>query len=198
MSEESTFEGWCIVELFGHQQIAGKVSEKNMAGTTLLRVDVPKTSKRPAFTKFFGGGAIYAITPVEQAVAEAMAEALNEAHLPLYFTFLPQGGGLPCLDILLPGKNVAIVVAVVEDDIVSLDGNDFSENIVEKCAVMGSDEYGAMIVFQVVLEPALHLQVKVVRRLIEQQDIRIKEKEPGKFDTCLPTAAELGQRTSEI
>ena len=78
MTEETTFEGWCIVELFGHAQIAGKVSEKTMAGTTLLRVDVPETSKRPAYTKFYGGAAIYAMTPVEQSVAVAMAEALNE------------------------------------------------------------------------------------------------------------------------
>jgi len=69
MTEETTFEGWCIVELFGHQQIAGKVSEKSMAGTTLLRVDVPKTSQRPAFTKFYGGGAIYAIMPVSLCFA---------------------------------------------------------------------------------------------------------------------------------
>jgi DNA polymerase III epsilon subunit-like protein len=78
MTEKTTFEGWCIVELMGHNQIAGKVSEKTMAGTTLLRVDVPTTDKRPAYTKFFGGAAIYAITPVEQSVAVAMAEALNE------------------------------------------------------------------------------------------------------------------------
>ena len=105
---------------------------------------------------------------------------------------------MPCRDILLPGENVAIVVTVVEDDIVSLDSDDFADDIVEKSTVMGSDEYGAVIAFQVVLEPALHFQVEMVRRLIEQQDIRIKEKELGQFDTCLPAAAELGQRTSEI
>jgi len=48
------------------------------------------------------------------------AESLDEAHLPADFKLLPPGGGLPCLDILLPGENVAIIVAVVEDDIVGL------------------------------------------------------------------------------
>ncbi len=75
---EATFEGWCIVELFGHQQIAGKVSEKSMFGTSLMRIDVPAVNGRPAFTKFYGGGAIYAITPVQEAVARAMAAALDE------------------------------------------------------------------------------------------------------------------------
>lgn len=72
------FEGWCIVELMGHQQIAGYVSEKAMFGTALMRVDVPETAERAAYTKFYGGNAIYGITPVEKAVAVAMANAYNE------------------------------------------------------------------------------------------------------------------------
>ena len=78
---ETTFEGWCIVELMGHQQISGKVSEKAMFGTSLMRVDVPATDVRPAYTKFYGGSAIYAITPVEEAVAVAMANAYNEVPI---------------------------------------------------------------------------------------------------------------------
>src|SRR4030042_1795689 len=58
------------------------------------------------------------------------AEALDEAHLPADFKFLPPGGGLPCLDILLPGENVAIIIAVEENDIVGLDGDDFTDDIV--------------------------------------------------------------------
>lgn len=79
--ETTAFEQWCIVELMGHQQIAGKVSEKALFGTSLMRVDVPETAKRAAFTKFYGGSAIYSVTPVEQSVAVAMAEALNEAPI---------------------------------------------------------------------------------------------------------------------
>ena len=126
------------------------------------------------------------------------AEALDKAHLPAGFKFLPPSGGLPCLNILLPGKNVAIIVAVVEDDIISLDGNDFTDDIIEKSAVMRGDEDGAVIAFQIALKPALRFQVKIVRRLIEQKNIRIKEKESGQFDTGLPAAAELGQPTFEI
>jgi DNA polymerase-3 subunit epsilon len=71
------FDQWCIVELFGHNQIAGRVTEQSIGGLSFVRVDVPQTHKRDPFTKFYGGGAIYAITPVEPSVAQAMAEGLD-------------------------------------------------------------------------------------------------------------------------
>jgi DNA polymerase-3 subunit epsilon len=71
------FDQWCVVELMGHNQIAGRVTEQSLGGGSFLRVDVPPTSAQPSFTKFFGQGAIYAITVVEQSVAQAMAEGLK-------------------------------------------------------------------------------------------------------------------------
>lgn len=76
MTEETNgFKQHCIVELFGHQVIAGLVSEQQIGGTSFVRVDVPETKARPAFTKFFGSNAIYAITPVDEATAKRAAEA---------------------------------------------------------------------------------------------------------------------------
>ena len=68
---------WCIVELFGHSQIAGKCTEQNIAGTNMLRVDVPETTKNGPFTKFYGSAAIYAINPVTEEVVQAKAEMLQ-------------------------------------------------------------------------------------------------------------------------
>lgn len=76
---EQTFKQHAVVELFGHNQIAGLVTEQAIGGATFVRVDVPKTSAREGFTKFFGAGAIYAITPVDESVAARMAEALEVA-----------------------------------------------------------------------------------------------------------------------
>lgn len=67
MSEEvKTFEGWALVELFGHAKIAGLCSEQPLAGTNMLRVDVPAIDDHPGFTRFFSGGAIYSITPTDE------------------------------------------------------------------------------------------------------------------------------------
>jgi hypothetical protein len=64
---EKVFEGLpCIVELFGHQQIAGKLTEVAIGGSALIRVDVPQVDGQAAFTKFYGTGAIYAITPTDE------------------------------------------------------------------------------------------------------------------------------------
>ena len=68
---------WCIVELFGHNKIAGRCTEQNVAGTNMLRVDVPETSHNPPFTRLFGSGAIYAINPVTEDVAREYARQLN-------------------------------------------------------------------------------------------------------------------------
>jgi len=81
METPEKFESWAIVELFGHNQIAGKCSEQNIAGTNMLRIDVPETSKNSAFTRLLGHGAIYAINPVTEEVAKHWAEGLHVAPL---------------------------------------------------------------------------------------------------------------------
>jgi len=78
-TESEKFEVWAIVELMGHQRIAGKCTEKSIAGVNMLRVDVPENDSQPAFTKFYGGTAIYAINPVDQETAEATARSLKIA-----------------------------------------------------------------------------------------------------------------------
>jgi hypothetical protein len=70
---KQTVDFWAIVELMGHQRIAGHVTEQQIGGTNMIRVDVPAVGKLSAFTKFFGAAAIYAITPCDQATATAAA-----------------------------------------------------------------------------------------------------------------------------
>ena len=74
--EETTFEGWAVIELFGHQRIAGHVSEQVVGGTSFIRVDVPDVDGQLGFTKFLGGSAIYAITPTTREIATVAASNL--------------------------------------------------------------------------------------------------------------------------
>ena len=75
------FESWAIVELFGHNKIAGKCSEQNIAGNNMLRIDVPETEINPTFTRLLGHAAIYAINPVTEEVARHWAMMLRVAPI---------------------------------------------------------------------------------------------------------------------
>jgi hypothetical protein len=104
MSETAKFEGWAIVEVFGHQRYAGYVTTESFGQAVLFRVDVPPLSERErvtkhygydddgkalppgstvkesavqGYTKFFGPGAIYAMTPCTQDAAEKAVESMQ-------------------------------------------------------------------------------------------------------------------------
>lgn len=74
---KTTFEGWAVIELFGHNQIAGYVTDTPQFGTSMMRVDVPEVGDNPGYTKFFGGGAIYGITPTTKEIARIAAQRLD-------------------------------------------------------------------------------------------------------------------------
>jgi hypothetical protein len=87
---------WAIVELFGHGIIAGQISEVTIAGGAMLRVDVPPVNGNTAYTKFFGAGAIYAITPSDQtsaihAAAHIDQPPINQWTIPFRDKMLPPG-----------------------------------------------------------------------------------------------------------
>ena len=67
--ETEKFDSWAIVEIFGHTQIAGKVTEATIGGCAFVRIDVPECGEHKAFTKFYGNGAIYSMTPCSEEAA---------------------------------------------------------------------------------------------------------------------------------
>ena len=81
MSEQE--QQWALVEVMGHQRIAGAISEYNLGGS-FIRVDVPAVNGRPAFTRLFGPQAIYAISFVDKTVALALAEKLQAVPVQPY------------------------------------------------------------------------------------------------------------------
>jgi hypothetical protein len=84
--KQQKFETWAVVEIMGHQRIAGMCSEQSIAGSNLLRVDVPEvevnrqdwegggTEKIAGFTTYIGGSSIYRLTPCTEAVARKAIE----------------------------------------------------------------------------------------------------------------------------
>jgi len=78
------FEAWAVVELFGHTQLAGKVTTQTIAGQSFLRIDIPRTNRTPAFTKYHLPTAVYGITPVDEEYATKMAHRIGAAPIENY------------------------------------------------------------------------------------------------------------------
>ena len=64
-----------MLELFGHQRLAGMVTEVQLGGASFVRVDVPEDGKKKGWklTKMYNPSAIYSITPVTEATARLVA-----------------------------------------------------------------------------------------------------------------------------
>lgn len=65
-------EFWGKVDLLGHLTLAGRVSEVEMFGGKLGRVDVPRGDTFES--RFFGANSVYLISVVTEAVARELAK----------------------------------------------------------------------------------------------------------------------------
>jgi hypothetical protein len=67
------FASHAVVELMGHVQLAGWVTETTIAGGGFVRVDVPDADGGLKLTKYCGPSSIYAITPCDEETARLTA-----------------------------------------------------------------------------------------------------------------------------
>lgn len=88
MSDEKPEIGYAIVEIMGHRQFAGYVTEQALGGASFVRVDVPSVQadgeELPAFTKLLGAGSIYAISPCTEETARAFASQSRQRSFATY------------------------------------------------------------------------------------------------------------------
>lgn len=75
--EDSKLNTPAIIELFGHQKMAGMVTEQVIGASSFIRVEVPVTQRQAAYTRLLNPSAIYAINPVTEEVMLAMANSYN-------------------------------------------------------------------------------------------------------------------------
>lgn len=88
-----SFRTWAVVEIFGHERIAGEVSEQVIAGHGFVRVDVPELDGQAAFTRMYGHAAIYSITPVSEDIARRAAAGMRVRPVNVYLAALPAPTG---------------------------------------------------------------------------------------------------------
>lgn len=67
------FKQWCILELLGHVRLAGLVTEEDLFGSKIGRIDIPSPDGQGFVTQYFSSGAIYRLTPTTEEIAHAVA-----------------------------------------------------------------------------------------------------------------------------
>ncbi len=68
----SEYEGYAIVELMGHRQRPGYVREVEIAGSKMLRIDIPVSKddvgQDVTVTEYYGASAVYALRPCTEEI----------------------------------------------------------------------------------------------------------------------------------
>lgn len=84
MSEQDKFEAWGLLELFGHQRLAGRLTEQTIGGCHFIRIDVPAVGDVQEYTRFFTQGAIYGMTITSEDVARQLAASMRARPISPY------------------------------------------------------------------------------------------------------------------
>ena len=110
---------------------------------------------------------------------------------------LDLGGGLQ--PVLFRAPRLEIVVAAgVELELALAQMQNGVDRIVEELAVVADNQGGMRIFLQTRFEPERALEIEIIGRLVEQQQIGLGEQCRGKRDPHAPAAGELRHRPREI
>ena len=119
------------------------------------------------------------------------AEAIDEGFEVLDLFALVAVGGEQLRAALVFLREILGVVALVDLRRLFQIFDGAVDGDVEKVAVVRDEDVAEGIVLEVVLEPVARLEIEMVGRLVEQQQVGLGEQQLGERDAHLPAAAEL-------
>ena len=124
-----------------------------------------------------------------------MAASLRHASHPLQLgTIQVVGTGYLCplvVDALLAFLQVVGIVAAIGIDSMVVKLKDDRAHTVQEETVVGHHEQGAMASSQVALQPLYHLQIQMVGRLVENDEVWLRQQHVSQCHTLLLTATQL-------
>lgn len=91
-NDKPIFEGWAILELMGHRRLGGYVSQAEMFGTAMLRIDVPGPDETCALCCGGKVEAVGADGPIVCGACEGKGQKPTIAATQFY-----SGGSIYCL-----------------------------------------------------------------------------------------------------
>jgi len=72
--EAFTYDGWAVVEIYGHRRTGGRVKPQVLGPAMWIRIDVPNRAGQFT-TQFYNPGSIFSLTPSGEREARAVAYA---------------------------------------------------------------------------------------------------------------------------
>jgi hypothetical protein len=84
--DKTEFSEWAVIELMGHNVVAGLVTDSPIGNGNLFQVNVPETDKFPAYTQFVGKGSIFRMTITDEATARDVAQKRDARPLVIQFS----------------------------------------------------------------------------------------------------------------
>ncbi len=96
--------------------------------------------------------------------------------------------------LLLLVHQKAGVVAVPVDQVATVQFQNPCGQVLQECTVVGDEQYGAVEAGQRLLEPGDGADVQVVGRLVQQQQVRLRNQRLGQQHASPPAAGQLGER----
>lgn len=81
---QEIIDTWALVELFGHNKIAGQVKTVSLLGAPFIRVDVPDIAEQKAYTRFYNPKSVYSISPTTKEIATAMVAECRSEPVKIY------------------------------------------------------------------------------------------------------------------
>ncbi len=73
-------ESWALVEIFGHEKIAGLVTSRKFGTEIMFQVDVPKADGGFAYSRLLSPKAVFAIQPTNETWCRRWAAAADRYH----------------------------------------------------------------------------------------------------------------------
>lgn len=66
-ASEETIDCWAYVEIFGHHQVAGRVSSRKFGTQIMFQIDVPKDDEGLSHSELYSPNSIFSIKPTTEA-----------------------------------------------------------------------------------------------------------------------------------
>ena len=89
-----------------------------------------------------------------------------------------------------------VIAAGIKGHLPAFEMQDIVNHIVEQIALMADDDHGAAIGLKEILQPQGRFEIEMVRRFVEQQQIRVGEEQSGERHAHLPAARIAVERTA--